>query len=311
MGERCVYVKDLALLVLMLPRLGAEQQHRAEKILKLSRKGKGRGLLVLLLVGLMLLGASGWGFWLLVLYGRDSAISKIPVSWEQQLGKQAYEGMLKDTPVCKSPVLKAGIAKLEARLESSLKNSPYHLEYQVLKSDQVNAFALPGGHIGLNAALISKAPSPEALMGVMAHEAQHVLGRHGLKGIINQFGIMLLVPLIFGDMGSVMLALGGMGASLINLGFSRSQESEADAKGLELLAQSQVNPQGMESFFSWMASEEAKKGAPPAFLSSHPLSSERRDSIHQSLTRLPKKTWKPLAINWLALQSEAKKCLSE
>lgn len=308
-GNDCLYVNNADLLNQMAPHLTSIQQTVINQILKKSRKkGVVKGLVALLLATVILLGAIAWGLYRMALWGRDAAIAKIPVSWEQELGKAAYGSMLKETPACDSKALGAGLEKLEAQLENSLKGTSYNLEYQVLKSNQVNAFALPGGNIGLNAELVAKAPSPEALMGVMAHEAQHVLQRHGLKGIINQLGITLMVPLIFGDMGSIMFAIGGMGASLINLGFSRVQESEADELGVALLDKANVDPRGMEAFFKWMAAEEAKKGTTPAFLSTHPLSTEREAAIHAAIAKLPKKTYPPVAIDWPKLQAEARKC---
>ncbi len=308
-GQDCLYVNDPDLLNLMSPHLTSAQQSVIGKILKQSKKkGVVKGLMALLLATLLLLGAIACGLFRVALWGRDTAIAKIPVTWEQELGKQAYASMLEDTPACDSKALSTGIKTLEAKLEKSLQGTPYNLEYQVLKSQQVNAFALPGGNIGLNAELVAKAPSAEALMGVMAHEAQHVLQRHGLKGVINQLGVTLMIPLVFGDMGSVMIAVAGAGASLINLGFSRGQESEADALGVNLLDQAGVDPRGMEQFFKWMSAEEAKKGSVPAFLSTHPLSSEREAAIHTAIGKLPKKTYAPVDVNWPQLQAEARKC---
>ena len=303
-GEQCLYVSHRELLAELRQHLSPTQQQVLERILRQRKAMVLKGVLGVTAAILLLI----WGgFWLLV-GGRDLAVSRIPVSWEQTLGQQAYTSMLSDSPVCKGPLLAAGVKQLEARLERKLTGSPYDLKFQVVKSSQVNAFALPGGYIALNSALVAQAPSPEALIGVMAHESEHVLQRHGLKGMVNQLGVGMMLPLIFGDMGTLMGTLSSMGEGLLNLGFSRSQESEADLRGLDLLVQASVNPQGMVDFFEWMAREEAKLGKVPEFLSTHPLSSERLETIRQAIAALPKQSYQPLELDWPGMQAEAKEC---
>ncbi|MBF2053761.1 MAG: M48 family metallopeptidase [Candidatus Sericytochromatia bacterium] len=250
-----------------------------------------------------------WGSWRGLLWSRDYALRQIPPAWEAELGEQAFAEVRKESPLCGSEPLQQALQQALQQLGQRLQppDSPYTLRYSALRNESINAFALPGGQIGIHAALIAKAPGPEALAGVMAHEAAHVYAQHGLKSMLGKMGLGLLTLVIFGDMGSVMLALGGMGVGLIGLSFSRAQETEADAQGLVLLQQAGIDPQGMPAFFSWMQTEEQQAG--PAFLSTHPLSAARQQSLTQALQDLPARRFAPLQLDWPALQAAARDCL--
>lgn len=271
---------------------------------------KGRNARIWLLAGVGSLTLSVllvWGSWRGLLWSRDYALRQIPPAWEAELGAQAFAEMRKESPLCASDALQQAVQQLGQRLQTP--GSPYNLSYSVLRNESINAFALPGGQIGIHAALIAKAPGPEALAGVMAHEAAHVYAQHGLKSLLGKMGLGLLTLVIFGDMGSVMLALGGMGVGLIGLSFSRAQEAEADARGLALLQQAGLDPRGMPAFFDWLQAEEKQAG--PAFLSTHPLSAERLQTLEQTLQDLPARAvqLQPLSLDWPALQAAARDCL--
>lgn len=307
-GTQSVYVWHPDLIKRLKSELGPGQQQELATLLK-QRRGAITGKLFkwTAISGVILAGAAVAGQWLL-LKGRDAVVSQIPVSWEQSLGEQAYHQALSETPVCGGPILTKAMQQLEARLERGITGSPYELQFKVVKSEQVNAFALPGGYIAIHSALIAEAPSPESVLGVMAHESEHVLQRHGIKGVLNQLGITLVLPLLFGDTHSVMGAISRASGGLLGLGFDRGQESEADSKGLELLSQAKIDPHGMESFFRWMSEQEAEKGAPPEFLSTHPLSSNRLKQIQKTIASMPAATYPPIQIDWPAVQAAAKKC---
>ncbi|PKL76666.1 MAG: hypothetical protein CVV27_09125 [Candidatus Melainabacteria bacterium HGW-Melainabacteria-1] len=308
--QQRLYVSQPELLLSLRPHLSPAGQTEVDKLLRQLQGRRWQGCLGLMFGALLLCGLLAWGGVWLWFQGRELAIRQIPVSWEAELGQQVYTSQLAKTPACDSAVLRQGLAGLEARLEAAIPDSPYDLRFEVVKSDQVNAFALPGGRIALHAALVAKAPSPEALMGVMAHEAQHVLQRHGLNGLVNRVGITLLLPLLFGDSGTLTATLAGLGGDLLSLDFSRSQESEADQLGLQLLSRAGVDPKGMAEFFRWMASEESKGGAAmPAFLSTHPLSSERQQNIEAEIRNLPARAIRPLELDWQGFQAAAKACL--
>ena len=143
-------------------------------------------------------------------------------------------------------------------------------------SPDVNAFALPGGYIFVNYGLIEKAATPEEVAGVLAHEIQHVLKRHGLKNVVGRAGLGLILGLLLGDLEGLGGLIIGASSELAALSFSREQEEEADALGLELLYAANIDPSGLPSFFEKLSAEQESKGtALPSFLSTHPDTTER------------------------------------
>lgn len=258
-------------------------------------------------MGLILLGVGGWFgfFWL-----RDEAVKRIPASWEVSWGETALQTSLHDLPLSQERILTQAVEHMGASLVKALPQRDYPFKFYVAKNKEANAFALPGGPMVVFTGLISKAPSPEALAGVMAHEIQHVQHRHGLKRMLGSIGASLVLPILLGDTGSVTATLGGLGAELTLLKFDRTQESEADQDGLKLMLQAGIPPQGMVDFFQWLAKKEANSSVPSAlgFLSTHPAPEERLQALQQMVEQLePLSAKTPLVTNWEQIQALAAK----
>jgi predicted Zn-dependent protease len=162
-------------------------------------------------------------------------------------------------------------------------------EVTVFAEDQVNAFALPGRKIGIYTGLLEVAQNQDQLATVIAHEVAHVLARHGNERLSTQYatstGLDLVAMVAGSDTATKKTALGllGLGAQVgVLLPFSRSQETEADVLGLELMAKAGFEPD--QSVDLWHNMIAASDGAPPEFLSTHP-SGESRIKVLQG--RLP------------------------
>lgn len=308
-GSQSLSVADLGIVEMLEPWLSLAQQQAFKAQLKHSRSRRSlRSLLVLIFVLIGLLGLSSLS---LLFWGRDWLAQNIPPALEQELGKAAYLAMLAETPPCEGKHLQAGIEQIANRLKAALAaDTPYQLRYQVLKSQDINAFAIPGGQIGLNAALVAKVDTPEALAGVMAHEAQHVLLRHSLKDLLNRLGLGLILQMLLGDIGTATATLAQIGSGLLELDFSRHQESEADLQGLALLERARINPAGLPEFFRLLQAQEAQGLKVPAFLSTHPLSSERLEQMQAAMARLPQRSYQGFELDWPLIQSEASDCLA-
>lgn len=242
----------------------------------------------LVLVGLLL--------WQMLAWLWQRTLDSVPVSWEINLGKELAKDTLSQYPTCQNPVLKQSIDTLGKKLAQALPNSPYPFQFYVVQSDEINAFALPGGQMFIHTALIHEAESPEQVAGVMAHEMAHVLKRHGLQGMAHTLGLTLLVPLVFGDMGTLSLTLAGAGAHFLNLNFSRSQETEADLLGLEMMQKAQINPQGMVGFFALLSKKHPEHNL--EFMSTHPLHQTRIDTLSQEIKALPHLPYQPVISDW-------------
>jgi predicted Zn-dependent protease len=153
---------------------------------------------------------------------------------------------------------------------------------KVIDSDEVNAFALPGGFFYVNRGLILAADNEAELAGVMAHEIAHVAARHAMenqgKGTLMNYG--MLAGIIFGGpiASTVLQNAGGILGGLALLKFSRGAEVEADNLGVQYLYASGYDPTAMSTMFEKLASKNKKKpGSVAKLFSTHPQSIQRRD----------------------------------
>lgn len=159
-------------------------------------------------------------------------------------------------------------------------------EVTVFDSEQVNAFALPGGKIGVYTGLLDVAENQHQLATVIGHEIAHVMARHGNERVSTQFATVAglsALQIAAGDDADRqrLLAALGVGAQIgIILPFSRLHESEADAIGLGLMADAGFDPR--ESVNLWRNMAQTGGAQPPAFLSTHPSSGRRINDL-QSL----------------------------
>ena len=165
---------------------------------------------------------------------------------------------------------------------------------KVIDSDEVNAFALPGGFFFVNKGLLLAADNEAELAGVMAHEIAHVAARHAMenqgKGTLINYGA--LAGIIFGGpiVSTVLQNGGGILAGLAGLKFTRGAEMEADSLGVQYLYASGYDPTAMSTMFEKLASQNKKKaGSLTKLFSTHPQSLDRRDSSLALVARFPEK----------------------
>jgi len=227
-------------------------------------------LLPALLLLLLVLNANSVAGWV---------AEKIPVEQEIAFGEQAFANMrgrlnLED----EGPAYQA-VQTIGARLT---KGSRYRYEFHVVEDPSLNAFAMPGGVVVVYSGLIAATKRPEELAGVLAHEVQHVELRHSLRGMIKNLGLRGLWSFVTGDLGGTLA--GQAALEMTALKFSRDDESEADHKGFDALVQAGIDPSGMPSFFETMSRQAAD--APAAFLSTHPLSSDRERELEARAKQL-------------------------
>ncbi|MCU1288592.1 MAG: Peptidase Ste24p [Acidobacteria bacterium] len=165
---------------------------------------------------------------------------------------------------------------------------------KVIDSDEVNAFALPGGFFYVNKGLILAADNEAELAGVMAHEIAHVAARHAMEnqGKMQAIQYGLLGTIIFGGgiASTIAQNAGGLAQMLSFFKFSRGAEEEADKLGVQYLYASGYDPTSMATMFEKLASKNKKKpGTLSKIFASHPQSIERRDSSLALVARFNEK----------------------
>src|SRR2546427_8063916 len=193
---------------------------------------------------------------------------------EIALGKQLAQEVERQAKIIDDPVIAEYVNRVGQNL---VRNSEAKVPFtiKVLDSEEVNAFALPGGFFFVNSGLVMKAENEAELAGVMAHEIAHVAARHGTRQatrgtIINYASI----PLIFmgGWTGYAIRQGAGLAIPLGFLTFSRGFESEADMLGLEYLYQTGYDPGSFVDFFEKIQSlEKRKPGTLSKVISTHPM----------------------------------------
>jgi Zn-dependent protease with chaperone function len=226
----------------------------------------------------------------------NSLISRVPPKWEQELGDSQMSD-LKDTETfVEDPKLKARLDEAFEPLFASIPANGVKFKSYIIRDDDPNAFALPGGHVLVTTGLLKLLDRPEEIAGAAAHEIAHVTCKHGLRQIISAGGSFLVLQLFLSGR-SVMNVVGAGSAVLVSQGFSQEYELEADSVGWDYLLGAHVDPRGMisalEKLRAYEASHKNADQLPQAF-SSHPATDKR-------IVRLQKK-WKKLRIKTGFLQ---------
>jgi len=212
---------------------------------------------------------------------------------EMQIGRQLAAEVEQQSKLVDDPVITEYVNRVGQNivLHSDAK-VPFTIK--VIDTDEVNAFALPGGYFFVNKGLILAADNESELAGVMAHEIAHVAARHAMenqgKGTFMNYAA--LAGMIFGGpiVSTVLQNGGGILTGLASLKFSRGAEQEADRLGVQYLYAAGYDPMGMSTMFEKLASQNRKKpGTIARLFATHPESLDRRDSSVQLVSRFPEK----------------------
>jgi beta-barrel assembly-enhancing protease len=222
--------------------------------------------------------------------------SKVPISIEKKLGDTAFQSLTFGKKFYKDDKIISQLKPITDPLVEVSKSSGYTFEFHIIEDSTINAFAIPGGIIVIHSELIRRAESPEEIAGVLAHEISHVTQKHGLRQIINSIGIFVLVQTLFGDLTGLLAVFTQNSGMLLTSAFSREYEKEADAKGFHYLVYSNIDPEGMISFFNKIVDEEKKVISDEtkeiiSFFSTHPGTEQRIDNIKQKKNELKGKTF--------------------
>jgi len=211
----------------------------------------------------------------------------VPAEWEARLGDAALgqiaqiigaEGGFAYCDTDPDSLANRAIDRFTAEVMDGT-NSPFDASISLVKSEVPNAFALPGGRSFYFSALLEQTNSADEFAGVMAHELGHVVHRHGMENLIASSATGLLVGFVLGDMTNISVAA-AIGATLIDSRFSRDAEREADRFAAEAAVRLGFDPGALANLLERVAGDSGMSQS-LAFLSSHPLTAERRIELER------------------------------
>lgn len=219
--------------------------------------------------------------------GSGSNFNLLSIEEEWQLGNQLAADVARQMPVARDSYVTALGQRLAA--QTPMANLPWN--FYIVRNNEINAFAIPGGHVYVHTGLIHAASNASELAGVMAHEISHVVARHSTEQISRQYGLSVLAGIVLGQNPAVyqqLLAQIVAGGALAR--FSREAEREADNLGVRSMNQAGYNPDGMVTMFQkLLARERSQPGAVEKFFSTHPLTAERISDVQKEIAKLPQK----------------------
>jgi predicted Zn-dependent protease len=215
----------------------------------------------------------------------------VPEPMAAELGTAAFREILQRTPPLRDAGVQRQVAAIGRRIVEASEPTWTEWQFVALDSPEINAFALPGGKVGVFTGMLEVAANEAQLATVLGHEVGHVNARHGAQRIVAEHALALALRL-----GGTLLALSdapvppelvvALGGSLADVGlirpFSRSQELQADALGLRYMARAGFDPNEAVAFWQRMASLE-RGNRVPAFLSTHPAGERRIEELKELL----------------------------
>ncbi len=208
---------------------------------------------------------------------------------EAELGMAFAEQIEEDLELVDDPVVQAWIDDVGYTLVEHSPPTAQEFTFRVVNSDQVNAFAIPGGFCYVNSGLIKLAENEAEVVAVIGHEINHVTTRHGIRSLQRAMGLDLAAQAVGGDAGTrqaveLVQAAGGMVAMR---SFGREDEREADRLGVEAMYRAGWDPRAAATFFEKLRAGEQAAGASDnpftQILSTHPTTAERIRNIREQV----------------------------
>lgn len=232
-------------------------------------------------IGLLILGFIIAGYLFVLPKVAEKAVFLIPESYDNEMGSGFYNQFVtfKTIDAEKTEALTLFANQLELANEKDLK-------FTVIKSDVVNAFALPDGNIIVFTGIIDLMEGYDELAGLLSHEVVHINERHSMKMLCRNLAGYLFLSVALSDVNGVVGIIGDNIHSLQSLSYSRQFEQEADIKGMEILIKNNIDPEGMTRLFQRLQKDYDK--LIPEFISSHPVTENR---IHYIEKRIKEKQY--------------------
>lgn len=242
---------------------------------------------------------------LLLVAGILSGACVPSTSQEVVMGNEYAQQIERELPIIRDPEVVRYINLLGDSIARVVDDRHLTWHFNVVDQRDINAFAVPGGHIYVNRGLIEKTTSMSELAGVIGHEIAHVTQRHSMKQIAAaqranaglSIGCILAPSVCQGVAGTGVQVLAQAGFAK----FSRDDEAEADQYGVKYVSRAGIDPRGMPSMFRILLAERQRSpSSVDGFFSSHPMEESRIESTEQAIAKMD-----PIILNSLTRDSPA------
>lgn len=223
---------------------------------------------------------------------------------EVQMGQQEAQQVNAQLPMVQDAAIQNYVNALGNRIAHLTSRADLNWQYQVVNSDVVNAFALPGGFIYVNRGVLERASNMSELAGVLGHETEHVVRRHSVQQMQQMQGANVGVGILCALTG---VCQSGVAQAAINVGgtavfakMSRADEVQADEGGFNNVMRAGISPRGMLTFFQKLLAEEQASGGggnTAAWFADHPGTTDRIADIQRMLSQVPASQLNSLQVN--------------
>jgi predicted Zn-dependent protease len=211
---------------------------------------------------------------------------------EVQLGAQQAQQINRQLPLVQDRAINGYINQLGQSIARGADPRGIPYRFYVVNSNQVNAFAIPGGHVYVNRGLIERADNVSELAGVLGHEIAHVTERHGIeqwqRAQRANLGLSVLYGVLLGRQPGTLERVGVQAAGgAVFARYGRDAEREADLRGIEFVTRAGIHPRGMVTFFQELLAERRRSPSRlEQWFSTHPLTEERIANTSQAVAAL-------------------------
>lgn len=230
----------------------------------------------------------------------DSGTTVLSGEQERRIGEDVVRNLRRAGHLLDDPLLNDYLDSLGFRLAAGEAATRHDFDFFLVDASDLNAFALPGGFIGVHYGLILAAERESELAAVLAHEIAHITQRHHMRRYTQSQGssmtitAALIAAVLLGaqsdELGEAAMASIAAGAAQSQVNFTRANEQEADRVGIALLADAGFDPQSMPAFFERMQKNSRLYGPQgPEFLRTHPVTTSRIADSRNRANQLPKR----------------------
>lgn len=226
-------------------------------------------------------------------------VEKIKEKREEKIGELIWDAIQQTEKENKTPFVTRTVDSIVTKLCAANGLDRKFIKVHVLDKDDINAFAIPNGHLIIYSGLITASENPEELTGVIGHELAHIQLHHVMKKLIHEVGLSVLISM---TSGGGTQNVGGLVKMLSSTAFDRKMEKEADITSVDYLVKANINPEPFANFLYRLATQESEASKYLSWVSTHPDSKERgeyiieygKGKVTKSQPIIAKSTWQKL-----------------